>query len=90
MHHGRAVCSEDSWNRTFILSLLGVPPFACSLHVVNPIVEGFIMVDKSLKAHMELLGANQKLRVDLFSSRTHHYFWEATSSTCRYGYVWFP
>lgn len=34
------------------------------------------MVDKSLKVHMELLGANQKLRVDLFSSRTHHYFWE--------------
>lgn len=81
MHHGRAVCSEDSWNRTFIPSLLGVPLFACSLHVVNPIVGGFIMVDKSLKVHMEFLGANQKLRLDLFSSRTHHCFWEATSST---------
>lgn len=89
MNHGRAVCSEYSWNRAFIHSLLGVPPFACSLHVVSPVGEGFIMVDKSLKVRMELLGANQKLLVDLFSSHTHHYFWKATSSTCRYGYVWF-
>lgn len=90
MNHGRAVCSEDSRNRAFILSLLVVPPFACSLHVVSPVGEGFIMVDKSLKVCMELLGANQKLRVDLFSSHTHHYFRKATSSTCRYGYVWSP